>query len=109
MGPLATVLAAASAAAILAAGCGGHGGSTGADVERGKRTFVTARCGTCHTLEAAGTRGTAGPRLDGVRLSHARVTSFVRNGGAEMPAYATTLSPREIDDVALFVSRASGG
>ena len=109
MGPVASVLAAVSAAAVLVAGCGGHAERTGPDTERGKRTFVTARCGTCHTLQAAATRSTVGPPLDGLRLSRARVARYTRNGGADMPAYATMLSAREIDDVALFVSRASGG
>jgi plastocyanin len=56
--------------AWLVAGCAlalGLGGCTlksgGADVAQGKADFV-AKCGTCHTLARAGTRGTAGPNLD---------------------------------------------
>lgn len=105
-GRIAFLLAAASAVTALVA-CGGAGTKT--PVERGKKTFIDAGCGTCHTLEAAGTKGMVGPRLDGLRLSRARVVRFVRNGGADMPAFAATLSSEQIADVAAFVSSSSGG
>jgi plastocyanin len=51
----------------LVAASAGLGGctlrSSGADVVQGKKDFV-ARCGTCHTLARAGSKGTAGPNLD---------------------------------------------
>jgi plastocyanin len=51
----------------LAAASAGLGGctlkSSGADVVQGKKDFV-ARCGTCHTLARAGSKGTIGPNLD---------------------------------------------
>jgi plastocyanin len=56
------VLAALLPAGLLAAGCGG-GGSDNADVVAGKQTFVK-KCGSCHTLNRAGTKGTTGPNLD---------------------------------------------
>ncbi len=97
-----------ASAVVLTAGCGAQPRArTGPDVGRGKETFVTSRCGTCHTLDAAGTKGTVGPGLDHLRLSRARVARYVRAGGADMPAYAKTLSPVEIADLAAFVSDAS--
>ena len=56
--------------AWLVAGCAlalGLGGCTlksgGADLAQGKADFV-AKCGTCHTLARAGSKGTVGPNLD---------------------------------------------
>jgi uncharacterized cupredoxin-like copper-binding protein len=52
------------AGCVLAAGLGGCTlKSGGADVVQGKADFVS-KCGTCHTLARAGSRGTAGPNLD---------------------------------------------
>jgi uncharacterized cupredoxin-like copper-binding protein len=50
-------LAALAALAALA-GCGKN-----ADLAKGKQLF-TQRCGSCHTLADAGTKGTIGPNLD---------------------------------------------
>jgi len=53
-----------AAAALLAAGCGTGGISKGkADTANGKQLFVE-KCGSCHTLAAAGTQGKIGPNLD---------------------------------------------
>ena len=56
-------LAAIAAALVgLGAGCGGDHET---DVARGKRLFTgEGRCGGCHVLARAGTRGTVGPNLD---------------------------------------------
>src|SRR6185503_9547635 len=54
------------AAALLAAGCGTGGvASAGrqADTQSGQQLF-TQSCGSCHSLQAAGTSGTIGPDLD---------------------------------------------
>jgi mono/diheme cytochrome c family protein len=48
--------------ASLLAGCGGSG-SGQPDVATGKQLF-SQRCGSCHTLADAGTKGTIGPNLD---------------------------------------------
>jgi len=55
---------AASALVVGLAGCGGDDlKESRADVVHGKQLFVE-RCGACHTLARAGTRGTVGPDLD---------------------------------------------
>jgi mono/diheme cytochrome c family protein len=60
----AALIVTAAAAALLAAGCGGVGYSDDpANTTRGEELFV-ARCGSCHTLAAAGTQGVIGPNLD---------------------------------------------
>jgi plastocyanin len=48
-------------AALFGAGCGGTGND--ADVVAGKQLFVK-KCGSCHVLNHAGTKGTTGPNLD---------------------------------------------
>jgi plastocyanin len=55
------VLAALLPVALIAAGCGGVGND--ADVVAGKQLFVK-KCGSCHVLKRAGTKGTTGPNLD---------------------------------------------
>jgi plastocyanin len=54
-------LAALLPVALIAAGCGGAGDD--ADVVAGKQLFVK-KCGSCHVLQRAGTKGTTGPNLD---------------------------------------------
>ena len=56
------VLAALLPIGLLAAGCG-ENNSDDADVVAGKQLFVK-KCGSCHTLRRAGTKGTTGPNLD---------------------------------------------
>jgi mono/diheme cytochrome c family protein len=56
--------------AIIADGCGGGGNdelavqTRAADPTAGKRVFVNAGCGSCHTFEAAGSMRDVGPNLD---------------------------------------------
>jgi plastocyanin len=47
----------------LASGCGGVKRGSGANLITGKQEFV-AKCGSCHTLARANTKGTVGPNLD---------------------------------------------
>jgi mono/diheme cytochrome c family protein len=49
---------------VAGAGCGGTGGlEEGGSPSAGQPLF-TEKCGSCHTLRAAGTQGTIGPNLD---------------------------------------------
>src|SRR5581483_2903625 len=73
----------------------------------GARVFASAGCGACHTLAAAGSAGTVGPRLDGRRLAASLVARRVRDGRAAMPSFAGRLSERQIRDVAAFVAQSS--
>ena len=57
----------ASFAAVLAfalAGCGTGGHVDGGSQSSGKKLFIEANCGACHTLADAGTTGVIGPNLD---------------------------------------------
>jgi mono/diheme cytochrome c family protein len=61
-----TALAAVLATAVLASGCGsGTGVAPASDVDlaNGQKKFQVT-CGGCHTLAAAGSKGTVGPNLD---------------------------------------------
>jgi len=61
---VALVAVALAAVGAAGAGCGGADLKGGrADVVRGKQLFVQ-RCGACHALARADTRGTVGPDLD---------------------------------------------
>lgn len=65
-GPVVVGALGLAAAALLASGCG-YGGVANAgarpDVQNGQ-TLFSSTCGSCHTLQAAGTSGTIGPNLD---------------------------------------------
>ena len=71
--------------------------------DAGREVFV-ANCGSCHTLEDAGTSGTIGPALDGIGLSEADIEAQVRNGGGGMPAFEGDLSDDEIAQVSAYVA-----
>jgi cytochrome c551 len=89
----------------LAAGCGSSGGggkSSAADLARGKTVFVE-KCGGCHSLKAAGTKGIVGGPLDGVRLRKEFVEQRVRFGGNGMPGFDDTLSDGDVAAVTDFV------
>jgi cbb3-type cytochrome c oxidase subunit III len=49
---------------LVGAGCGTGGlAASGSDKDKGRQLF-TDKCGGCHTLASAGSRGTIGPNLD---------------------------------------------
>lgn len=66
-------LAVVTAAALLASGCTNGGSRDSANVVAGKELFVK-KCGSCHVLNRAGTKGVIGPNLDSafasVRVEH---------------------------------------
>lgn len=102
--------AALAAVALGGTGCGsGSGGATGASTTAspGAKVFADTGCGSCHTLKAAGTTGTVGPKLDGRDYDLAAVRHWVSTGGSGMPSYQGQLSPQEIRSVAAFVAAAS--
>jgi cytochrome c6 len=100
--------AAIIAAVALAAGaCGDDGG--GSDVD-GKNVFLSAGCGSCHTLADAGTTGAVGPNLDELKPNALKVEVFVTDGSPpNMPSFKDQLSEDEIKAVAEYVSEATGG
>jgi mono/diheme cytochrome c family protein len=80
-------------------------GSSGAS--DGKAIF-SSNCASCHTLAAAGAKGTIGPNLDRLKPDEKRVAKQVTNGGAIMPAFKGKLTDAQIKAVAKFVASAAG-
>lgn len=107
---------AASALVVGVAGCGGDElKESRADVVHGKQLFVE-RCGACHTLARAGTRGTAGPDLDAAfaqSLSDGFGRDTVRGVVYEQILYPNAQMPAKIvtgqsaKDVAAYVGLAA--
>ena len=93
--------------AVAGSGCGGSSSKSSGDPKKGRKIFK-AQCGTCHTLEDAGTEGTAGPNLDdfGDSLSEDVVANQVKNPTGGMPD--DLARGQEIDDVAAYVAQAVG-
>ncbi len=82
--------------------------TTGGTTATGREIFVV-NCGSCHTLSDADTSGATGPNLDDLSPSMETVEEQVRNGGGGMPAFEGQLIDEEIQEVAAYVSAASGG
>jgi mono/diheme cytochrome c family protein len=115
-------------AALLAAGCGSQGttravpetvegplptttapaGPKG-NAAAGEKVFKTAGCGSCHTLAAAGAKGTVGPSLDQAKPSLELVIDRVTNGKGAMPPFRGSLSAQQIADVAAYVVASTSG
>jgi mono/diheme cytochrome c family protein len=80
----------------------------GGDAAAGEEIFASAGCGSCHTLEEAGTEGTVGPNLDDSQIDEAGAVQQITGGGGGMPPFAGELSEQEIQDVAAFVVASEG-
>jgi cbb3-type cytochrome c oxidase subunit III len=110
---------AALLAALVAAGCGSEGLPSSGSTSRGQQLF-TEKCGQCHTLAGAGTKGQIGPNLDDA-FARARTDGFddstiaglVRNQiaypvtkpGTGVPGMpANLVDGEDADSVALFVA-----
>jgi len=111
--PLAAIVVAATAA-LGGAGCGGEDPP---DVARGKELF-TQRCGACHILQNAGTKGVQGPNLDLAfqqsiqdGLGRSTIAGVVAQQidlpqGGQMPA--NIVNGQDARDVAEYVASAIG-
>src|SRR3954452_4814245 len=123
----AVIFAVLGTGALAASGCGLA--TQHSDVINGKQQFV-AKCGACHTLARAGTKGTAGPNLDAAfvrarqdgfknstiagmvegQIRHPsrlpQVDPVTHKRGAQMPADVVTGS--DVGDVAAYVGQVAG-
>lgn len=98
---------------LLALGLAGQAAAAD-DAEKmalGKKLFMTAvpSCTVCHTLKDAGSEGAVGPILDELKPDVARVSKALRDGLGAMPSFKATLSAADIDALAHYVAKASGG
>ena len=66
-------------------------------------------CALCHTLKDAGTSGAVGPVLDELQPDAERVATALRNGIGAMPSYKATLKEEQIQALARYVAKATGG
>jgi cytochrome c551 len=96
-----------SVATETTGGGGGGGGGGEGDAAAGEAVF-TANCGSCHTLEEAGTSGNIGPNLDESTVDLDAAVQQVTEGGGGMPAFGGQLTEQEIQDVAAFVVASQG-
>ena len=92
---------------------------TSASDEVSRDLFVT-NCGSCHTLEAAGTDGVVGPNLDkrlaptgpaegdAIDGTAGRVISAIETGLANGRMPAGILQGQQADQVAEYVARVAG-
>jgi plastocyanin len=123
----ALVLAAIAAAAAGVGGC--NLADSGTNVVNGKQQFVE-KCGSCHVLARAGTRGVVGPSLDAAfqraredgfgestfeGLVYAQIDSPNRNPsvdpatGREQPVMPPDIvTGEDAEDVAAYVAEAAG-
>ncbi len=77
--------------------------STDPQVVRGAQLFHQKGCLYCHMIGGDG--GLRGPNLSDVatRLSPEQMTIRILNGGVNMPAFGSTLSPDEVDALVAFL------
>ena len=74
----------------------------------GKNIFLEkGNCAACHTLSDAGSYADIGPNLNEINPDIGRVILAVTNGIGVMPAYEGTLTTKEIEAVAKYVSEKS--
>jgi alcohol dehydrogenase (cytochrome c)/quinohemoprotein ethanol dehydrogenase len=77
------------------------------DPASGATVFASQGCASCHTLAAAGSKGTAGPSLDTTAPGQQAVVQQVTNGGFNMPAYGSKISSQQINDLAAYIYKST--
>lgn len=112
---IAIVLAGAAGLSAAAAGCGSIKRNENPNLVQGKQLFV-AKCGSCHTLAHASTKGVIGPNLDvafrqsladGLRRDTVRtvVSGQIENPNPFGAMPRDLVSGRQRTDVAAYVAR----
>lgn len=78
-------------------------GATSGPVFDGARVFQEKGCINCHLVDGHG--GRRGPDLSeiGDQLKRSDMIIRIVNGGVNMPAFGSTLKPKEIDDLVAFL------
>jgi cbb3-type cytochrome c oxidase subunit III len=73
------------------------------------KSIFTSNCGSCHVLQDAGTSGTVGPNLDQAQPTVQAAARQITNGGGGMPAFEGQLTPEQIQALAQYIARVTGG
>ncbi|CAD5370151.1 Cytochrome c, mono-and diheme variants [Rubrivivax sp. A210] len=108
-------LGAAAFSLILAAACTApavQATDAAAQIELGRRLFTqdaVPPCALCHTLADAGSAGAVGPVLDEIKPDARRVATALRNGVGAMPSFRERLNEAQIEALAAYVSKVTGG
>jgi mono/diheme cytochrome c family protein len=76
------------------------------DVKLGKVLFVAA-CGGCHTLAAAGTKGTRGGNLASEPSGYVALITRITYGGEGMPAFGNAFPKKQIQAIAAYVFKST--
>lgn len=78
-------------------------GTASGSIYDGAQVFDTKGCIYCHSISGHG--GLRGPDLTqvGNRLTHDQLTLKIVNGGYNMPAYAASITPKELKDLTTFL------
>ncbi len=66
-----------------------------------------AQCGTCHTMQAAGSEGNIGPNLDQLNAQMDQIIYVVTNGIGVMPPWGGILTKQEIEAVSYYVFKST--
>jgi mono/diheme cytochrome c family protein len=74
--------------------------------EQGRELFI-ANCGSCHTLDAAGTQGDIGPNLDEAQVDEAEALARIKEGPGVMPE--NLVEGADAAAVAAFVAASGPG
>lgn len=83
--------------------------STEGNPEEGKSIYAANGCGSCHTLEDAGSEGKIGPNLDESQPDLQLAIDRITNGKDQMPPFKDELTEQQIADVATYVVQATQG
>ncbi len=66
-----------------------------------------AQCGTCHTMQAAGSEGNIGPNLDQLNAQMDQIIYVVTNCIGVMPPWGGILTKQEIEAVSYYVFKST--
>ena len=102
------------ASALWTSAASAQGGASAQDeaLAQGRRLFTTEvqpSCTVCHALKDAGSTAEIGPPLDELKPDAGRVARALRNGIGVMPSFREKLSEAQIEALARYVARATGG
>jgi mono/diheme cytochrome c family protein len=90
--------------AAAVTGCGDHPTSKRELLGQGRRVFVSAGCGACHTVAAAHTHGRIGPDFDtSEQLTRTQILLQINAGGGSMPSFRDSLTAQQKNAVTEFV------